>query len=122
MSVTINVDTSELEEKIRALDHVDESLRNQVQKRLAEWALNVKLSAERLVPVKTGYLQSTIFVDSHQWEVKVGAQAPYAAAVEFGTGRIQARPYLTPAVDTHLPSLGLVLLQAIESSKVEAQI
>jgi HK97 gp10 family phage protein len=104
------------------LNRFDAAMKNRVQQQLSGWAETVKADAERLVPVRTGYLQSTIYAKSLEWQIEVGAEAAYAAAVEFGTRYSRAKPYLDPAVQAYLPSLERVLLEALDSAKVEAQL
>jgi HK97 gp10 family phage protein len=122
MSVSINLDLAGAEEFLQALNRFDTAMQNRVQEQLLEWAESVKADAERLVPVRTGYLQSTIFAKSQGWQIEVGAEATYAAAVEFGTRYARAKPYLTPAVEAYLPSLERVLLEALDLAKGEAQL
>ncbi len=122
MSVSINVDLSGAEEFSQALGRFDSAMQNRIQEQLNEWAESVKADAERLVPVRTGYLQSTIFPRSQGWQIEVGAEAAYATAVEFGTRYARAKPYLTPAVEAYLPSLEQVLLEALDLAKGEAQL
>ncbi len=122
MSVSINVEVSGAEEFSQALSHFHTAMQNRIQQQLLEWAESVKTDAERLVPVRTGYLQSTIYAKSQEWQVEVGAEATYAAAVEFGTRCSRAQPYLAPAVEAYLPSLERVLLDALDSAKAEAQL
>lgn len=57
--------------------------------------------ARRLVKVKTGFLQSSIYALhlARHSQVKVGAK--YAGYVEFGTYKMAAQPYLRPAVAEH---------------------
>jgi HK97 gp10 family phage protein len=122
MSISINVDLSGAEEFSQALSRFDAAMQNRIQQQLLEWAESVKTDAERLVPVRTGYLQSTIYAKSQEWQIEVGAEATYAAAVEFGTRYTQAKPYLNPAVEAYLPSLERVLLDALDLATVEAQL
>ena len=122
MSVSISVDLSGAEEFGQALSHFDSAMQNRVQEQLWEWAENVKSEAEGLVPVRTGYLQSTIFAKSEGWQIEVGADAAYAAAVEFGTRYARAKPYLKPAIEAYVPSLEQVLLEALDQAKGEAQL
>jgi HK97 gp10 family phage protein len=121
MSVSVEVDLLGAEEFSQALSSFDSAMQNRVQAQLFEWAEAVKAEAERLVPVRTGYLQSTIFAKSEGWQVEVGAEASYAAAVEFGTWYARAKPYLAPAIEAYVPSLEQVLLDAIDQAKGEAQ-
>ena len=122
MSVSINVDLLGAEEFAQALNRFDVAMKNRVQQQLMGWAETVKADAERLVPVRTGYLQSTIYAKSIEWQIEVGAEAAYAAAVEFGTRYSRAKPYLNPSVQAYLPSLERVLLEALDSAKMEAQL
>lgn len=122
MSISINLDTIGSEEVAKSLRRLDESIKDRIQEQLAMWAQDVKTEAEHLVPVRTGYLQSTIFAKCYEWTVEVGAQASYAVAVEFGTYRMHARPYLTPAIQSQLSNLEAALSKAIESSVMEVQV
>ena len=122
MSVSLEINVSGAEDFQQAMNRFDSTMQNRVQQKLLEWAENVKAEAERLVPVRTGYLQSTIFAKSAGWQIEVGAEAAYAAAVEFGTRYTQAKPYLAPAIEAYLPRLEQVLLEALDSAKAEAQL
>lgn len=60
-------------------------------------------SATGLVPVDTGYLQSTIGADTdgHSF-CECEADAEYAQYVEYGTWKMAAQPYFTPALEEAL--------------------
>lgn len=122
MSVTVNLNISGAKEFEQALSRFDTQMQKEVQTQLARWAEDTQREAKRLVPVKTGYLKSTIFCKAKDWQMEVGAEATYAAAVEFGTRTQRAQPYLTPAIEKHLPQLERVLLEAINTAKVEANL
>ncbi len=68
---------------------------------------NMEDTADVLVPVRSGYLQSTIGheVDREQLIITLFAGANYAGFVELGTRRMAAQPYLRPAYDGELPML-----------------
>jgi HK97 gp10 family phage protein len=55
--------------------------------------------AKSLVPVRTGYLQSTIYHIASGFILDFGATADYSSHVEFGTSRMAPRPYIRPALD-----------------------
>jgi HK97 gp10 family phage protein len=57
--------------------------------------------AKGIVPVRTGFLRDSIFSDVTESDLSltVGATAPYASFVEFGTCRMRAQPYCRPALD-----------------------
>lgn len=55
------------------------------------------LHARAVVPVRTGYLQSTIRKSTQSYLTRVETHCPYALYVEKGTRKMRAQPYLTPA-------------------------
>lgn len=98
----------------------DEAVKSQVHGQLPSWAADVKAEAMRKVPVKTGYLRSTIYARVQEWVVRIGVDATYALLVEFGTRYMRARPYLWPAIQEYLPQLEQIIREAIEVAKAEA--
>jgi HK97 gp10 family phage protein len=120
MSVEITLDMAGAAEFKQAIVQFDAEMQRQVHEQLAKWAETVKTEAARLVPVRTGYLRSTIFARIQEWNTEVGAEAAYAANVEFGTRHAMAQPFLNPAVQAHLPELERVLIEALNLAKVEA--
>ena len=120
MSVEVTLDLAGAEEFRQAIARFDAEMQRQVHEQLAKWAETVKTEATRLVPVRTGYLRSTIYARIQEWNTEVGAEAAYAANVEFGTRHAMAQPFLNPAVQAHLPELERVLVEALNLAKVEA--
>lgn len=120
MSVEITLDLAGAAEFTQAIRRFDLEMQRQVHEQLARWAESVKTEAKRLVPVRSGYLRSTIFAQIQEWNAEVGAEAAYAANVEFGTRYAMAQPFLQPAVQARLPELERVLLTALNLAKVEA--
>lgn len=66
--------------------------------------------AGELVPVRTGYLRSTISANTDGDFCQAEAAADYAQYVEYGTVYMDAQPYFEPA-----------LLAALEEASIEAQ-
>ena len=80
--------------------------------------------ARQLVPVRTGYLKSTITAEIGEasiGEVTAEASAEYAQYVEFGTYRQMAQPYFIPAIEAALEEWGLAAQKAYEEALEEAQ-
>ena len=102
------------------MQRFDSGMQREVHSFLVSWAADVKAQAMRLVPVRTGYLRSTIYAKVQEWVVEVGADAAYALFVELGTKYMQAHPYLYPAIQEYLPQLESVVIAAIEQTKAEA--
>jgi HK97 gp10 family phage protein len=102
------------------MQRFDSGMQRQVHRQLASWASDVKAQARKLVPVRTGYLQSTIYAKISEWVAEIGADATYALFVELGTKYMQAQPYLYPAIQEHLPRLEQIILEAIDKAKREA--
>lgn len=61
----------------------------------------MEATARRIVPVRTGYLQSTIYhkTDPADLSLELGAKADYALYVEMGTRRMASEPFIRPAFD-----------------------
>ena len=54
----------------------------------------------------TGVLQAHLRAELvSPLEAHVASEAPYAAALEFGTSKMEARPYLRPARDKQAPEI-----------------
>jgi len=120
MSVEMEVQLEGQDEFRLKMERIDTSMKARVQQRLQELAESIKETAQRIAPVRTGYLRSTIFTETAEWTVKVGASAPYAAYVEFGTRFMQGRRFLSQAVELHRPQLVGVVDQAVNESIAEA--
>jgi HK97 gp10 family phage protein len=102
------------------MQQFDSGIQREVHSFLASWAADVKAEAMRQVPIRTGYLRSTIYAKVQEWVVEIGADATYALFVELGTKYMQAQPYLYPAIQEYLPQLETVVTAAIEQAKMEA--
>jgi HK97 gp10 family phage protein len=102
------------------MQKLDLGMQRKVHSFLVSWAADVKAEAMRQVPVRTGYLRSTIYAKIQEWVAEIGADATYALFVELGTKYMQAHPYLFPAIEQHLPQLETIVTSAIEQAKAEA--
>lgn len=73
---------------------------------------NIILSyAQELCPVDTGNLRDSGFTKVMSDNVLIGFDAEYASYVEFGTYKMEAQPFLRPAID----EMELDALEAIAS-------
>ena len=120
MSVEITCDVDGIEEFQAAMQRFDAAMQNQVRRFLISWAADVKASAMRNVPVRTGHLRSSIYATVKDWVAQIGAEATYAIFVELGTRYMRAQPYLWPAIQEYLPSLEMNIVGALEQAKAEA--
>lgn len=72
-------------------------------------ALEIEAEAKRLCPVRTGRLRASIHTGKIRERVYyVGTNVEYAPFVEFGTRKMQARPYLRPSVRKIVREMGLL--------------
>ncbi|MEM1566734.1 MAG: HK97 gp10 family phage protein [Candidatus Bathyarchaeia archaeon] len=120
MAVEITITVEGAENLQQALQRLDDAAQRNIQEHLERWAMEVREHARALAPVRTGLLRNSIYTKTSGWTVKVGASAEYAIYVEFGTRHMQAKPFLRPAVEEHLPTLENAILEALEKSKTEA--
>ncbi len=72
--------------------------------------------AQRIVPVRTGFLRSSINYEVSGLTLWLRADARYAVYVEFGTRRMAARPYVRPTIDYYRSVIAAKLQQAVLNS------
>ena len=69
--------------------------------------------ARTIVPVRTGFLRSTIGYSADGLTLELTASAYYAGFVEFGTRRMKAEPYMRPAFYQFYPMLVDAIVAAV---------
>jgi len=80
----------------------------------------VETYAKLTVTEDTGTLKSSIMVDSvTPMEAIIGPHTDYAEHVEFGTSRMEAQPYMRPALDEHEGEI-LGAVEAVVAAFVES--
>jgi hypothetical protein len=78
-------------------------------------------TARQIVPVRTGFLLSTIGAEViAKWAFTIYARAPYAGYVEWGTFRMYARLYMTHAIEQHQGELTQEIADAVVKSAQES--
>jgi len=95
MSITIEttIDRSKL---------VTQALQEAAKLAITKACFDTQAKAQAIVPVDTGNLKNSIQVDLSELEELSGEvvpQAEYAVYVEFGTSKMPAQPYMTPAAE-----------------------
>jgi len=120
MSVEMEMHIDGIPELRSRLDQLDEAMKEHVHYGLAFEGEKIANVARALCPVKTGYLRSTIFGKIEDWILKVGASAHYAGYVEFGTRYMEARRFLSRAVELRMQSLVKAVHRAISWAVREA--
>jgi HK97 gp10 family phage protein len=104
MSLQISVNLPNLEALAEALDNVSQGLGSAVTTALMNVGNTMLMTAQTIVPVRTGYLKSTLALQQiSQFQIRLIAAAPYAAYVEFGTRRMAPRLFLTRSIQAHIP-------------------
>src|SRR5262249_8084431 len=82
------------------INELAKTQRDKVSRVLAQTAQEAAAIATQIVPVRTGALRASIFVQQDgDLRFLVGASQPYASFVELGTSRMEAQPYIGPAVN-----------------------
>jgi len=117
VAIEINCEVQGVEEFKQAMQRFDSAMQLGVHEQLANWAAETENLARQLVPVRTGYLRSTIYSKTSEWIAEIGAEATYASFIEFRT-----RPYLGPAIQEQLPKLEQIIANAIDAAKSEARL
>lgn len=105
----ISIDLSDV---ARRWARLGDEFRKALSEELDRVGGEMEAEAKRLVPVRTGYLRSTIYHRTEGLRMDFGAAASYALFVELGTRRMQPRPFIRPAFESHRGSLRFIPLKA----------
>jgi HK97 gp10 family phage protein len=98
-------------------EHFPTALTNGIENSMQRVSQLMYEEATRLVPVRTGYLRSTIAIEpGGKWILKVVAQASYAAMVEWGTSRTAPRLFMTRAVEMHGREMQEEIVNAVQDA------
>jgi len=100
--VSVNIAVTVEQGLSAALQQLIEQYPEAVGAALMRIAERVLETSNVLVPVRTGFLKSTMGIrHDNNFMVTLFATAPYASYVEFGTSRMSARLFLTHALEQH---------------------
>lgn len=95
----IEIDFSEVSSNLGSMA---ETLSDKIARGMQDACLLVEEKATQKVPVDTGYLKGTItnkvIKDGSKVEGYVYSTAEYAPYVELGTNKMEAKPFLFPAL------------------------
>ena len=100
MRISVQVNLTNFDFLNRCFECLCEQYPEAVGQAMMNVAQNILATANTLVPVRTGYLKSTLAVEQpSNFQLKVKATAPYAYYVEFGTRKMSARLFLSNSVN-----------------------
>ena len=121
MPFSVQVTISNESELLSGFRNLLDKFPDNVQRALLSGGELLTNTAHVLVPVRTGYLRSTIgFEAAGQLDILFYARAPYAGYVEWGTRRMQARLYMTRSIEQHREDLRDLVEQAVFQTVQEA--
>lgn len=100
------------------LGKIPDQARPRLRRVLVKAAADIEGRAKTAVPVRTGNLKNSIQAQAgrHQLEREVAVGAVYGVFVEFGTHKMGARPYLTPASEAVRPAFERAVAQAVQEA------
>ena len=78
-----------------------------------KYAQSIGSEMNQIVPVRTGYLKSTIGSSSSTNSMQLYVSAHYAVHVNYGTRRMTGRPFFTGPVERQIPQMVEELNQAV---------
>lgn len=120
MSVEMEMHMEGVPELKEKLNQLDGDMKRNVQDAMRFEADAMKNAARARCPVRTDRLRDSIFAKVEEWTVKLGATAPYAVYLEFGTRYVQPRRFLSNAVESRMQSLVNRMSRAIKQAIGEA--
>lgn len=96
--------TIQMRQGLRSLRDLAPRVMAVVDRELEETAEEIEFLAKDLAAVRTGEMRSKIHVEriSHL-ALQVRADAAHSAFVEFGTSKMAAQPFITPAIEAVWP-------------------
>ena len=97
---------------------IQAAIRDGIKDAITKACFDVEAEAKNTVPVDTGNLKNSIQADLdniESLEGEVGTGVEYAAYIEYGTSKMPARPYLTPAAEKVAGSFTEVVTRLINS-------
>lgn len=100
MADGITVKLEGIEDLIRKVRSYQVITKEAIRIALVRGGLQIELAAKEMCPVDTGRLRGSITTDKRyiqKFLVMVGTKVDYGPYVEFGTKKMDARPYLFPA-------------------------
>lgn len=111
----ISVKISGLEKMIEFSVGLGDSIQEIADEEIERGLIKAEVEARRIVPVRTGFLRSTIghrrlAVAAFVFE----ATAYYAVYVEYGTVKMRAQPYMRPALWRVLPEIRMRIKRRFE--------
>lgn len=114
--ITVTIDAHEVHALANDLSSAGRYVEERAPIVVSKVGHDMKATSQDIVPVRTGFLKSSIFLDVVGMGFDLGPTAEYGGYVEQGTSRMSAEPYLGPAFDRHLPNLEQALGQLGENA------
>ena len=88
MNISVQVNLTNFDVLNRCFECLCDHYPEAVGQAMMNDAEDILATANTLVPVRTGYLKSTIAIQPSNFQIKVKATAPHAYYVEFGTKKM----------------------------------
>lgn len=111
----MHFDVSELQGLERDLKKGAAGIEPKAKLVVAKTASDIEATAKVFAPVDTGNLEGSISTDVDGLTAEIGPTASYGDYVDRGTKnedgstRMEAQPYIDPAVDAHEPSFATAM-------------
>lgn len=78
-------------------------------------ALEIEREAKLRAPVDTGMLRGSITSTGGGSEYEIGTNVEYAPFIEYGTSKMSAQPFLSPAFELVVKELPIKIEKAVKS-------
>lgn len=94
----IRFNTNGFDDIVRALEQKASTIEAETKQAVKEAGYKTERDMKAYTPVDTGTLRRSIHTDMvNDFTAEVGTNIEYAAFVEFGTSKMAAQPFVTPA-------------------------
>lgn len=117
MAKKIRIKIEGIDEATKNINRINEEAKKAIKEEVGSSILRIQDSAKERVPVDTGALRNSIIVNFYgEMSAESVAKMPYAEAVEFGTIKMAAQPYMTPAAEEERPKFKQALEKALREN------
>jgi len=118
MNVDFDWDSDTADDIADKFREANRNLESELETAVDDIGTRIRRDASRMAPVDVGRLQSSIEFNTDGTggttiSIRVGTPVKYGPFQEFGTGKMEAQPYLRPAFNDNIDLIENRVLQAI---------
>ncbi len=118
MAITATIKIKNLDAILRAFKAAPKIMTSELSRAIKKSAFKIEGTSKRLTPVDTGRLRAShrTKFGVRQLSAMVSTNVDYAIFVHEGTSRVEARPFLSDAVEVEQRNIDKFFTQAVDNA------